>query len=262
MNHERLSAWRLEWVPTDVTFVIWLAEVRFTVHATHVPYWIHIVQYPVTLKHTACYNITLTVLVFWILSTQMTISFQVFFMEPVWDWLKIPLVANYLACSKASRTVGENSLKGQSIPSQATSKDNPGKKKAQKAYFLCGRSCFKIRSCVDGLGRMASTPISLAYVKRVNATSKINADSINLAAESDSPEQNTLNVQHRPCKNTYKLERGMISRASLHAAKLFLFSSWMDGYKMEGTKVSKCPRWNTTPVSIKSSPQLEVESVL
>ena len=110
---------------------------------------------------------------------------------------------------------------------------------------------------------MASTPISLAYVKRVNATSKINADSINLVAESDSPEQNTLNVQHRPFKNTYKLEGGMISRASLHAAKLFLFSSWMDGYqiKLKGTKVSNCPWWNMTPVAIKSSPQLEVESV-
>ena len=72
---------------------------------------------------------------------------------------------------------------------------------------------------------MASTPISLAYVKRVNATSKINADSINLVAESERPEQNTLNVQHRPFKNTYKLGGGMISRASLHAAKLFLFSS-------------------------------------
>ena len=108
---------------------------------------------------------------------------------------------------------------------------------------------------------MASTPISLAYVKRVNATSKINADSVNLVAKSDSPEQNTLNVQHRPFKNTYKLEGGMISRASLHAAKLFLFSSWMDGYQMEGTKVSNCRWWNMTPVSIRSSPQLEVERV-
>lgn len=76
---------------------------------------------------------------------------------------------------------------------------------------------------------MASTPISLAYVKRVNTTSKINADSINLVAESDSPQQNTFNVQHRPFKNTYKLEGGMISRASLHAAKLFYSPlEWMD----------------------------------
>lgn len=131
----RRGAWK--WVPTDVRFVIWLAEVHCVRAVLHIHCAIacHVKTYSL-LQHRA-YSII------WIWSTQMTISFQVFFMELVWDWLKFALVSNSLACSKASRTVGENSLKDSQIPSQATSKDNPGKKKLRKLTFCAEEAVLK-----------------------------------------------------------------------------------------------------------------------
>ena len=134
----RRGAWK--WVPTDVRFVIWLAEVhcvRAVLH-THCAIACHVKTYSL-LQHRA-YGII------WIWSTQMTISFQVFFMEPVWDWLQLQfaLVSNSLACSKASRTVGENSLKGTvKYHRKQQAETTPGRKKLRKLTFCAEEAVLK-----------------------------------------------------------------------------------------------------------------------
>lgn len=130
----RRGAWK--WVPTDVRFVIWLAEVhcvRAVLH-THCAIACHVKTYSL-LQHRA-YGII------WIWSTQMTISFQVFFMEPVWDWLKFALVSNSLACSKASRTVGENSLKGQSNTIASNKQRQPREEKSLASLLFVRKKLF------------------------------------------------------------------------------------------------------------------------
>lgn len=71
--------------------------------------------------------------------------------------------------------------------------------------------------------KMSSVPISAVYVKHMDATFKKKIEAIDLKTKSES-KQRSVQMEQRPFRDSF-YKAGMISRASIQAAKLFLFHS-------------------------------------
>ena len=72
--------------------------------------------------------------------------------------------------------------------------------------------------------KMSSVPISAVYVKHMNATFKKKIEGIDLKPKSESKQRSGVQMEQLPFRDSF-CKAGMISRASIQAAKLFLFHS-------------------------------------